>query len=98
MHLVNNGVQYRKWGGNTYPGKRRLARLIHGVNPMAYSIGPIVRNFKKGKLKTKTMLKIIILDEQELSVQSSEQVWSWGNMYLPKPGKVAVTASISENK
>ena len=41
---------------------------------MAYSIGPIVQNFKKGKLKTKNLLKIIILDEQEPSVQSSEQV------------------------
>ena len=55
---------------------------------------------KKGKLKTKKLLKITILDEQEPSVQSADrtkavQVWSWGNMYLPKPGKwkVAVTAS-----
>ena len=47
---------------------------------------------KKGKLKTKKLLKITILDEQEPSVQSADrtkslQVWSWGNMYLPKPGK-----------
>ena len=28
-----------------------------------------------------------IFDEQEPSVQSSEQVWSWGMMYLPKYGK-----------
>ena len=32
------------------------------------------------------------LDEQEPSVQSADrtkavQVWSWGNMYLQKPGK-----------
>ena len=38
------------------------------------------------------MLTIAILDEQEPSVQSADrtkavQVWSWGNMYLPKPGK-----------
>ena len=37
------------------------------------------------------MLKLLIcilgiLDEQEHSVQSAEQVWSWGNMYLPKHG------------
>ena len=36
------------------------------------------------------MCKITILDEQEPSVQSAGrtkavQVWSWGNMYLPKP-------------
>ena len=55
---------------------------------------------KKEKLKTKMLLKLPgILDEQESSVQSAEQVWSWGNMYLPfKTWKVAVTASISENK
>ena len=28
-----------------------------------------------------------ILDEKEPSVQSVEQVWSWGNMHLPKHGK-----------
>ena len=50
------------------------------------------------------MLKITILDEQEPSVQSADrtkavQVWSWGNMYLPKPGKwPSQHASISENK
>ena len=43
---------------------------------------------KKEKLKTKMLLKLPgILDEQESSVQSAEQVWSWGNMYLPKHGK-----------
>ena len=50
------------------------------------------------------MLKITILDEQEPSVQSADrtkavQVWSWGNMYLSKPGKwPSQHASISENK
>ena len=40
-----------------------------------------------------------ILDEKEPSVQSVEQVWSWGNMHLPsKTWKMTVTASISENK
>ena len=39
------------------------------------------------------MLKITTLDEQESSVQSADrtkavQVWSWGNMYFPKPGKL----------
>ena len=34
------------------------------------------------------MLKLLgILDELEPSVQPAEQVWSWGNIYLPKPGK-----------
>ena len=34
------------------------------------------------------MLKLPgILNEQESSVQYAEQVWSWGNMYLPKHGK-----------
>ena len=28
-----------------------------------------------------------MLDEQESLLQSREQVWSWGNMYLPKHGK-----------
>ena len=47
---------------------------------------------KKGKLnKIKKLSKITILDEQEPSVQSADrtkavQVWSWGNMYSPKPG------------
>ena len=49
--------------------------------------------FKKGRLKTKKLLKITMLDEQEPSVQSADrtravQVWSWGNAYLPKPGKL----------
>ena len=47
---------------------------------------------KKEKLKTKKLLKITILDEQEPPGQLTDraevvQVWSWGNMYLPKPGK-----------
>ena len=51
----------------------------------------IVRNWKKRKLKTKRLLKIIILDESEPSVQSADRtkavhVWSWGSMYSPKPG------------
>ena len=55
---------------------------------------------QKGKLKTKKLLKATILGEQEHSVQSVDrikvvQVWHWGNMNLPKPGKF--TASISEN-
>ena len=38
------------------------------------------------------MEKIIILDEQEPLVQSADRTkavkaWSWGNLYLPKPGK-----------
>ena len=54
--------------------------------------------FKKGKLKTKKLLKINSLDEQESSVQSevdkskterskAAQAWNWGNIYLPKPEK-----------
>ena len=23
-HLDDSGIQHRKWGGNTYPGKRKL--------------------------------------------------------------------------
>ena len=49
------------------------------------------------------LLKITILDQQEPSVQSADrtkamQVWSLGNMYLPKPGKWSSPASISANK
>ena len=60
--------------------------------------GKYCSKLKKGKLKTKELLKMTILDEQEPSVKSTDrrkamQVWSWGNMH-----KVAVTASISENK
>ena len=54
--------------------------------------GNYCSKLKKRKLKTKKLLKITILDEQEPSGQSADrtkavQVWSWGNMYLPKPGK-----------
>ena len=50
----------------------------------------IVRNWKKGKLKIKTLTKITLLDEQEPSVQSTGrtkavQVWSRGNLFS-KPG------------
>ena len=53
---------------------------------------------EKGKLKTKKLLKITILDEQEPSIKSADrtkavQVWHWGNMY-----KVVDLASICENK
>ena len=46
---------------------------------------------KKENLKTKKLLKITILDEQEPSVQSADsadavQVWSWGNGSSAKPG------------
>ena len=56
--------------------------------------GNYCSKLKKRKLKTKKLLKITILDEQEPSVQSADrtkavQVWSWGNMYLPKPGKLS---------
>ena len=54
--------------------------------------GNYFSKLKRGKLKTKKLLKITILGEQEHSVQSADrtkvvQVWRWGNMYLPKPGK-----------
>ena len=43
---------------------------------------------KKGKLKLKSCWKLLgISDEQEPSVQSAEQVWSSGNMHLPKHEK-----------
>ena len=49
----------------------------------------IVQNLKKGKLKTKKLLNITIVDEQEPSVPSADRVkavqtWSWS---LPKPGR-----------
>ena len=61
--------------------------------------GNFCSKLKKGKLKTKKLLKITIgiLEEQEHSVQSAEQVGSWKNMLFTKTWKVAVTASISEN-
>ena len=55
----------------------------------------VCSKLKRGKLKTKKLLKILgILGEQESSVQEAEQVWSWRNMYLP----VTITASTPENK
>ena len=65
--------------------------------------GNYCSKLKKGKLKTKKLLKITILGEQEHSVQSADrtkvvQVWRWGNMYLPKPGKWPSQHLISENK
>ena len=56
--------------------------------------GNYCSKLKKGKLKTKKLLKITVLDEQEPSVQSADRIkavqiwsWSWENMYLAKPGK-----------
>ena len=74
--MVDNGVQHRKWGGNTYPGKKKLLFEI-----------------KKGKLKTKKLVQIIKLDEQELSIQSVDrtkavEVLSWWNIcFAKKTGK-----------
>ena len=65
--------------------------------------GNYCSKLKKGNIKTKKLLKITILDEEEPSVQLEDrvkavQVLSWGNMYLPKPGKWPSPALISENK
>ena len=66
--------------------------------------GNYCSKLKKGKLKTKKLLKITILGEQEHSEQSAErtktvQVWHWGNMYLPKPdGKYEPSQHLSENE
>ena len=54
--------------------------------------GNYFSKLKRGKLKTKKLLKITILGEQEHSIQSVDrnntvQVWCRENMYLPKPGK-----------
>ena len=51
---------------------------------------------KKGKLKTKKLLKITTIDEQEPSVQSADkikevQVWNSGNMSSLKAGPIAAT-------
>ena len=43
--------------GNTYPGKEKL----------------LFKKLKKGKVKTKKLLKLTILDEQESSVQSADR-------------------------
>ena len=60
---------------------------------------------KKGKLKTKKLLKITIVDEQEPSVQSadSRQNQSSASLNLrkqvfTKTWKLAIAASMSENK
>ena len=52
----------------------------------------VCSKLKTGKLKTKKLLKITILEKQEPSVQSADrtkavQAGSWGNMYLLKSGK-----------
>ena len=54
--------------------------------------GNYFSKLKRGKLKTKKLLKITILGELEHSVQSADriktvQVWRWRNMYLPKLAK-----------
>ena len=57
--------------------------------------GNYCSKLKKGQLKTKSMLKLTILGEQEHSLQpagKAVQVWRWWNMYLPKPWKVAITS------
>ena len=51
---------------------------------------------KKGKLKTKKLLKITIIDEQEPSVQLADkikevQVWNSGNMSSLKAGPIVAT-------
>ena len=68
-----------------YNIENKEERLIQGK-------GEHCSKLKKGKLKTKNLLKITKFDEQDPSVQSADrtkavQVWSWGNMCLPKPGK-----------
>ena len=64
--------------------------------------GNYCSKLKRGKLKTKKLLKITILGEQEHSVQSADrtkavQVWSWGKMYYPKPEKWPQHVAIFEN-
>ena len=54
--------------------------------------GNYFSKLKRGKLKTKKLLKITILGELEHSVQSADwiktvQVWRWRNMYLAKFAK-----------
>ena len=62
--------------------------MIEGI--LIQGKGNYCSKFEKGNLKIKKLFKITILDDQEHSVQSEDrtkavQVWSWGNMYLPKP-------------
>ena len=73
MNFVDSGVQHRKWGGNTYPDREK-----------EITVGNSKRKVKNLKVVKKLLS---ILDQQEPSVQSAEQDWSWGNMYLPKYGK-----------
>ena len=63
----------------------------------------IVRNWKKGKLKTKKLSKNTILDEQGPSVQSVDrtkavQAWSWGNVFTKTWKLIIAASSISESK
>ena len=65
--------------------------------------GNYCSKLKKGKLKTKKLLKITILGEQDYSVQSAKQNQSsasltWRKYLSTKTWKVAISASISENK
>ena len=71
----------------------------------------IVRNWKKEilfeiekrKVKDWKVVKKIILDEEEPSVQSEDRtkavkVWCWGNMYSPRPENWPYrSATVSEN-
>ena len=77
--------------------------IENGEGILIQGKGNYCSKLKKGKLKTKKLLKTTILDEQERSVQSADktkarQVLLWGNIYLSKPGKLLVTVSISENE
>ena len=61
--------------------------------------GPVLFEIEK-KLKTKKLLNITILDEQESATEPKKmQVWSW-NMYqlFTKTWKLAIAVSVSENK
>ena len=64
-------MQHQKWEGNTCPGKRNL----------------FFKKLQKGELKTKTLLKIAILDAQSADRTKTVKLWSWTNIYLPKGGK-----------
>ena len=55
--MVDSAVQHQKWERNTYPGKREL----------------LFKKLKMEKLKTKILLEITILNEQEPSVQSADK-------------------------
>ena len=51
---------------------------------------------KKGNSKTKRLLKITLLDEQEASVQPTD-ITKAGNMYSPKPGNCPLNLKICQN-